>query len=67
MKLFPGQKLVYQTDHEQVFIGESAADPDPQSPGNWLVPAGCVEVKPPPIPVGKKAQWAEYKWKIISK
>lgn len=65
IKLQPGQRLVYQTDVDFIYVGEAAADPDPQSVGNWLVPGGCVETKPPKIPSNKKAQWVGYKWKLI--
>lgn len=61
-----GQRPVYQTDDDGFYVGETVADPDPQNIGNWLIPAGCVEAKPPSIPRGKKAQWVGYKWKLIS-
>lgn len=61
-----GQRLVYQTDDNGFYVGEAAADPDPQNVGNWLIPSGCVEAKPPAIPRGKQAQWAGYKWKLIN-
>lgn len=65
-QIHKGQRLVYQTDDSGFYVGEAAADPDPQNPGKWLVPAGCVEVEPPVIPRGKKAQWVSYKWKLIN-
>jgi hypothetical protein len=64
--LHEGQRVVYQTDADNFYIGKAAADPDPQNPGKWLIPAGCVEAAPPVIPRGKMAQWAGYKWKLIS-
>lgn len=66
MLLQPGQRLVYQTDGQGFYVGEAAADPDPQNIGNWLIPAGCVEMKPPAITGGKRPQWVGYKWKLIS-
>lgn len=66
IQLHDGQRLVYQTDSKGFYVGEAASDPDPQNPGNWLIPAGCVETKPPPISAGKRLQWAGYKWKIIN-
>jgi len=60
-----GQRVVYQTDLAGYYVGEAAADPDPQNPGNWLIPAGCVETKPPDSRADKKYQWVGYKWKAI--
>lgn len=59
------QRVVYQADADGVYVGESVADPDPKNSEQWLIPAGCVEMKPPEIPRGKKAQWVGYKWKVI--
>lgn len=66
IRLHPGQRLVYQTDENNMYVGETTADPDPQNIGNWLIPAGCVEVKPPPFAGTDRPQWVGYKWKIIS-
>ena len=66
IKLSPGQIVVYQTDHEGFYIGETSADPDPMNVGHWLIPAGCVEMKPPVINGGKRAKWVGYKWKLIA-
>lgn len=66
IQLQKGQRLVYQTDENGLYVGEAAADPDPQNSGNWLIPAGCVEAKPPAIPRGKVALWVGYKWRLIS-
>lgn len=65
-QLSNGQRLVYQMDESGFYVGETTADPDPQHAGSWLIPARCVEIKPPVIPRGKAAQWSGYKWKIIS-
>lgn len=61
-----GQRVVYQTDSEGYYVGEAKADPDPQNPGHWLIPAGCVETKPPKNIGGNRLQWAGYKWKTIN-
>ncbi|MNF09860.1 hypothetical protein D3C80_2106350 [compost metagenome] len=66
MKLHPGQRLVYQTDGQGFYVGEAAADPDPMNEGQWLLPAGCVNEKPPTITGGKRPQWVGYKWKMSS-
>ncbi|MFV3292284.1 hypothetical protein ACNFBR_26585 [Pseudomonas sp. NY11955] len=65
-QLQDGQLLVYQTDADGLYVGTTAADPDPQNIGQWLMPAGCVDVKPPAITGGKRPQWVGYKWKLIS-
>lgn len=66
MKKHPGQKVVYQTDSAGMYVGTTTADPDPMNEGHWLLPAGCVDVKPPKITGGKTPQWVGYKWKLIS-
>lgn len=65
MKIHFGQKLVYQTDADGFYIGETAADPDPVVPGRFLIPAGAVEVAPPVITGMKIPKWAGYKWKMV--
>ena len=66
IELQEGQRLVYQTDANGLYVGEAIADPDPQNIGRWLIPAGCVEVKPPLFTGGKVAKWVGYKWKLIN-
>lgn len=65
IQLHEGQRLVYQTDEQGFYVGEAVADPDPKNAGNWLIPAGCVETKPPFLVGGRRLQWAGYKWKSI--
>lgn len=60
-----GQRVVYQADADGFYVGEAVADPDPQNPGQWLIPAGCVETKPPSTRGDRRFQWAGYKWKEI--
>lgn len=66
IKLEFGQKLVYQTDESGFYVGETAADPDPLTEGHWLIPAGAVELKPPAITGGWRAQWMGYKWRLVT-
>ncbi|MGN8278170.1 hypothetical protein [Pseudomonas sp. SMN5] len=66
VELQQGQLLVYQTDENGLYIGEAVADPDPQNIGRWLIPAGCVEEKPPLLTAGKIPKWVGYKWKLIN-
>lgn len=65
IKLKFGQKLVYQTDGMGRYVGETAADPDPLTPGRWLIPAGAVELAPPIITGMKIPVWIGYKWKMV--
>lgn len=66
IQLAYGQKVAYQADADGFYVGETAADPDPLTEGHWLVPAGAVEVKPPPVTAGWRAQWMGYKWRLVS-
>jgi len=35
-----------------VLLGRSAADPNPEDPGAWLVPAYATTIRPPFVPEG---------------
>jgi hypothetical protein len=65
MKAEFGQRIVYQTDDQGFYIGETIADPDPLTPGRWLLPRGAIEVAPPKIIGAKRAQWDGFRWKLI--
>ncbi|MCK1791629.1 phage tail protein [Pseudomonas violetae] len=58
-------KIVYQTDHLGIYVGETVADASPLEPGVWLIPARCVEAKPPVIPERKAALWDGERWQLI--
>ena len=58
-------KVVYQTDHQGIYIGTTVADQSPLEPGVWLIPGGCVEVAPPPVPEKKAALWNGQKWVLV--
>ncbi|GLO03286.1 MAG: hypothetical protein ACTMIS_04775 [Pseudomonas putida] len=60
------QKIVYQYDSSGFYVGDTIAELDPVVPGNWLLPAGCTETKPPIFTAGKLPKWVGYKWKLIS-
>lgn len=60
------QKTVYQYDDQGWYQGETVADADPVVPGNWLLPAGTTETKPPIFTAGKIPKWVGYKWKLIN-
>lgn len=53
---------VYQTDDDGYLIGTVAADPDPLTPGNWLIPRGCVGTAPPALGANETAHWAGGAW-----
>lgn len=65
MKISPGQRIVYQTDDNGFYLGEAIADPDPLTPGRWLLPAGAVNDPPPVITGMKRAKWVGYKWRMV--
>lgn len=56
--------IVYQTDHEGVYLGPVQADESPLEPGVFLIPAGCVEVEPPTSPEGSFARWVNGSWVV---
>lgn len=56
--------IVYQTNDEGVYVGPVEADESPLEPGVWLIPRGCVEVEPPPIPQGQMAVWSGGAWSV---
>jgi hypothetical protein len=60
------QKTVYQYDAEGWYMDETLADADPMVPGNWLLPAGTTETKPPIFTANKIPKWVGYKWKLVS-
>lgn len=40
-------KIVYQCDRDGYLVGEAEADESPLEPGEFHIPGGCVEAKPP--------------------
>lgn len=58
----PKQKIVFQTNHECVLVGTCLADESPLEPGVWMIPGGCVELEPPPIPQGQQARYSSGAW-----
>jgi hypothetical protein len=52
-----------------VLLGRSAADPNPEEPGNWIIPAYATTVRPPFVPEGCVAIFngglrADGEWRI---
>jgi hypothetical protein len=55
---------VYQTDAQGYFVGVTTADLDPMDETNWLVPAGCVTIKPPQIGNEELIRWVGSGWVV---
>ena len=45
-------------------MGEGLADPDPLTPGAWLIPAHATTQQPPALAVGQMAVWDAVGWVI---
>lgn len=56
---------VFQTDDDGYLIGTVAADPDPKTPGNWLIPRGCVGTAPPALAANECARWVAGAWQTL--
>lgn len=44
------------------FLGSSKADPDPMNDGEFLFPAFCCDVEPPPAEIGYAQVWEHPTW-----
>lgn len=53
---------VWQVGEDGYLVGPLTAEPDPLTPGAWLIPRGCVPVAPPEIPEGQRARWTGDGW-----
>lgn len=58
--------IVYQTDYEGFYIGETEADIDPLDESNLLIPAGCVLETPPELLENQVAKWDGSAWSVIT-
>lgn len=54
-------KIVYQTDSQGVYIGETIADQSPLDTRFFLIPDGCVEEAPPLCDEGHPV-WSNGAW-----
>ncbi|MFZ2155663.1 MAG: hypothetical protein WAV72_06025 [Bradyrhizobium sp.] len=44
---------IWDYDHKTgALLGRSAADPSPEEPGAWLIPAYATTIRPPSVPEG---------------
>ena len=59
-------KVVYQTARDGRYVGPAEADESPLEPGVFLIPAGCVEQRPP-IPASDKEVpvFVDGKWVLV--
>ena len=55
-------KTISQLDSNEYFVAATVADADPMQAGEFLLPAGAVDAKPPKTPDGKRSRWAGSKW-----
>jgi hypothetical protein len=58
---------VFQLDSDGFLVGPTTADPDPLTPGEYLIPFGCVTIAPPEIPEGKVGWFVDEEWHVIDK
>lgn len=55
--------IVYQTDNDGYYVGEAIAYQSPLEPGKYLIPAGCVTLRPPREPLPDKTwRWSQTMW-----
>lgn len=60
------QKIVYQTNAQGLYVGQTVADRSPLEPDVWLIPGGCVEQAPPERPEHKAAHWNGQSWHLVN-
>ena len=54
---YPPTKPVCQLDADGLYLHPTLADPDPLQPGCYLLPAGCIDTRPPEARAGFAARW----------
>lgn len=55
-------KIVYQTDEEGFYIGETVAFESPLEPGVYHIPRGCIEEKPPKVSFKERPRLVNNVW-----
>ena len=60
--------LLYQTDYrgDGRYTGEVMADPNPVRNGDWLIPAGAVDVPPPEAEAPSYPRWTGRGWEVYT-
>lgn len=56
---------VYQLDSNDIYVGIAYADEDPMTPGTFLIPGGCVTVKPPELSAHQAAKYTDGVWSVV--
>lgn len=58
--------IVYQTNNYGYFIREITLDESDKNPkrNDYIIPGGCVKIKPPSLTKNEKAKWDGEKWNI---
>lgn len=59
-------KTVYQYDLAGLYVEPTEADESPLEPGVFLIPARCVEAKPPVVAGDQWPRWNGAAWQIIT-
>lgn len=59
-------KIYYFDEATRALIGDGTADPDPMTPGSYLVPANATPVPPPSAPAGMVAVFTTGIWQVVS-
>jgi len=63
------EKTVYRVDHQGVFCAPVTlddSDRSPLEPTVWLIPAGCVDVKPPTLNQDERAIFNGRDWDVVA-
>jgi hypothetical protein len=58
-------KTVYQLDSNGIYLGEERSFESPLEPSVFLIPAGCIEVKPPEFSDKQYAKWNGKEYEIL--
>jgi hypothetical protein len=59
------EKIVYQLNENNIYVGDVEADESPLEPGVFLIPAGCVEEAPPVHITGMLRKYASGAWSYV--
>lgn len=64
---YPPTKPVCQLDADSIYLHQTVADLDPLQPGCYLLPAGCIDTRPPEARAGFAACWLPEKaeWQYL--
>lgn len=62
---YPPTKPVCQLDADNLYLHQTVADLDPMATdGGYLLPAGCVDTRPPETRAGFAARWQPEKKRL---